>query len=317
VSVNWEVVGKVEVFANSSSSLASGTLTFAPGETLKTISAPVTNPGFYGLIRVALSDPVNAEVTGEAWYFKPLTPNPNVIRRASAGWRYREARSEPPPNWKQLNFDDSSATGLEWLPCILPAGFGVSGVTFGTAVTPGSSTDRTRAFYYRKRFTVASLSEVRSLTFRIRRDDAAAVWLNNEATPSVISADGTFNPPYTYAMSSTTNAVPNSTNTGSYQTFSVPASRLVAGENIIAVEVHQSSLTSSDLIFDCELVADYAPPFELYLIEGGSGPALYWAEPNAILETTTDFGSWSSVPGAFSPLPLDLSVAKKFYRLRK
>jgi hypothetical protein len=143
------------------------------------------------------------------------------------------------------------------------------------------------------------------------------VWLNNEATPSVASADGTFNPPYTYAMSGTANAVPNSTNTANYLTFSIPASKLVAGENVLAIELHQSSLTSSDLILDCELIASYAAPFELYLTRGSSRPLLYWPDPETTLEESNDLATWTTVPGAQSPLSLELPVPKKFFRLRK
>src|SRR6185369_13228797 len=104
---------------------------FTPGETLKTINAPVANPGSYGLIHVGLTNPVNAEVTGEAWYFHLPATTTNLISLASSGWRYRETRSEPPATWKQLAFDDSSVAATEWLPATLPAGFGVAGVAFG------------------------------------------------------------------------------------------------------------------------------------------------------------------------------------------
>lgn len=317
VTVNWSVIAKVDAFGDGSAVLASGDLTFAPGETLKTITAPIANPGSYGLIRVALSNAVNAEVTGEAWYFLSPTPDPTLVSLASGGWRYRETPSEPPATWKQPGFDDSSAAATEWLPCTLPAGFGVSGVTFGTSVAPGSSSDRTRAYYFRKRFTVPAGAPMADVTFRIRRDDAAAVWLNGEAVPSVISADGTFNPPYTYAMTGTAGAVPNSNNTSSYLSYSIPPSKLIAGENVIAIEVHQTSLTSSDLILDCELAADYQPPFSLRATRAGGNPLLYWADPDAVLEVTTDFSGWQPFPGARSPLLLDLSGGRKFFRLRK
>jgi hypothetical protein len=236
-----------------------------------------------------------------------------VIARGSSGWRFRETRSEPPPSWKQLNFDDSSASATEWLPCTLPAGFGVSGVNFGTTATRGPDNDVTRAFYFRKKFQIADPAKVTALTFRIRRDDAAVIWLNNDPTPAVVSADGTFNPPYTYAMS----GVPNSTNTGTDLVYSIPPAKLVPGTNILAIEVHQSSLNSSDLLLDCELVASFVAPFELKLTRAGGQPVLFWFDPAATLEQTTDFNLWQPVPGAFSPQPIDFSAPQRFYRLRK
>ena len=317
VSVNWSLVGKLDPFGEAQSVLARGALSFAPGETLRAITAPVADAGNYGLIHVALTDAINAEVTGDAWFLKSPTPSPNVVARAAGGWRYRETRSDPPAAWKQLAFDDSSAAATEWLACTLPAGFGTfSGVSFGTTVNGGPATDRTKTLYFRRKFQVANLSAIESLTLRIRRDDGAIVWLNNNAVPIANSADphptGTIPMPATYAT-----LAPTAADITSYHSFSVPVAKLVSGENILAIEVHQASITSSDLLLDCELIASYAAPFELHLTRAGGRPVLYWPEENATLEETTDFGAWTPIPGARSPLPLDLSVPKQFFRLRK
>jgi hypothetical protein len=86
------------------------------------------------------------------------------------------------------------------------------------------------------------------------------MWLNNEATPSVVSADGTWTAPYTYA-----NLAPNATNTGTYFEYTLPASKLVAGQNILAVQVSQSSVSSSDLLVDGELIGDPVLPLGVEL----------------------------------------------------
>jgi hypothetical protein len=318
VTVNWAVIAKSDPASATETTLASGALTFEPGQTLKTINAPIANPASFGLIHVGLTDPVNAEVTGEAWYFRSPATVVTLIPLAGSGWRYREARSEPPAAWKELNFDDSSPAATEWLAATLPAGFGVPGVTYGTTVTSGSSTDRTRAFYFRRKFNVADPSRFTTMSFRIRRDDAAAVWLNNEATPTVISADGSFNPPYTYAMTGTSGAVPNSTSTGTYFTYTLPPAKLVAGVNILAIEVHQSSLTSSDLILDCELTASDPGLFEVHISRLGTGAILYWFDDAAILDQTATLpGGWSPVVAPLSPISLDLGGPSQFFRLRR
>ncbi len=308
VTVDYSIIGKTDPLAGADTILGGGNLTFAAGETLKTISPAVASPGNYALIRVALTNPVNAEVTGEAWYFK--TSSPNLITRGASGWRYRETRSEPPATWKTLAFDD---TGAEWLPCTLPAGFGATGVV--TTVASGIATDRTKAFYFRKKFAVADPAQVSALTFIVRRDDAVVVWLNNDASPTVVSADGTFNPPYTYdATTIAANNVPNSTNTANYLTVSIPVTKLVAGQNILAIQLHQTSLTSGDIVLDCELVG---PPLQLGFGKAGGQPILYWLDPGATLESTIDFGVWTPIPGGSSPYPFGTSIPKEFFRLRK
>ena len=317
VAVNWAVLGKVDPFGPAETTLAGGSLTFAAGETLKTIAAPVASPGNYGLIHVALTNPVHAEVTGEAWYFKPpAAANPNLVARAAGGWRYRETRSDPAAAWTQLAFDD---TGAEWAAATLPAGFALStafspAVTFGTTPGYGGNTaDKTKAYYFRKKFTVTDPAQVATLTFSVRRDDGVVAWLNNDASPTVVSADGTWTAPYTYA-----NLAPNATNTGgTYISYPIPVSKLVAGQNILAVEVHQTTIGSSDLLLDCELVATYLTPLQLSMGVVGSQPVLYWFDSAAALEMTTDLSGWFPVVGGLSPVPFTTGVPKMFFRLRK
>lgn len=309
VSVVWSVLGK-SGSGGAETTLAAGTLDFAPGEMLKTITPAVSSLAAYQFVRVALSNPVNAEVTGEAWYFK--SADPTVIARGSSGWRFRETRSEPPADWKTPAFDDSSPAAGEWLPCTLPAGFGVSSATYGTALTRGPDGDVTKAFYFRRKFTIEDPSAIASLTFNVRRDDGVVMWLNNDAAATAVSASGTFNAPYSYA-----GLAPNSTDSNTYFSYNIPASKLVAGENVIAIELHQTSLTSSDAILDCELLATYNAPLELYLDSVGSQSVLYWFDSAATLEESTDLIQWSPVPGAFSPVPFNPEGTRKFFRLRK
>jgi hypothetical protein len=198
---------------------------------------------------------------GGSWRASLITPDSPFIARGSSGWRVRETRSEPPASWKQLGFDD---TGAEWANCTMPAGFALGAqftptVAWGTTLGFGGNTsDKTRAYYFRKKFNVPNPAAVSALTFRIRRDDGAILWLNNDSTPTVMAVDtgGAWNPPgapYTF-NSLAPNATGNTPGLADYATFSIPAAKLVAGENIVAIQLHQSSAGSSDLLIDAELV---------------------------------------------------------------
>ncbi len=310
VAVGWAVFGKTDPLAEAETSLASGTLTFQPGDTLETFTATVPAPGNYGLIRVALANPVNAEITGEQVYIKPTAAVSPLIALGSTGWRYRETRSEPPATWKELNFDDSSPAATEWLPATLPAGFGVTPLS--TTVASGSGTDRTKAFYFRKKINIPDPNIYSNFNIRIQRDDAAVVWINNRPTASLVSADGTFNGPYTYAQT----GVPNSSNTANVLgPIAIPSSHFVAGDNIIAIELHQSSLTSSDILINFELTP--ADPLKLNFVKSGGNPVLWWNTASDLLEYSTDLINWFPAPVTGSPVTITPSGPKEFFRLKR
>jgi hypothetical protein len=91
---------------------------------------------------------------------------------------------------------------------------------------------------------------------------------------------------------------------------------LVIGTNILAIQLHQTSLTSSDILLDCELTAAYNVPFELHITDAGSQKLLYWFDSAATLEQTVDFSAWTPVAGALSPLPFTPVGPRAFFRLR-
>jgi hypothetical protein len=170
----------------------------------------------------------------------------------------------------------------------------------------------TKAFYFRRKFTIEDPSQIASLTFNVRRDDGMVMWLNNDAAATAVSASGTFNSPYSYA-----GLAPNSSDSNTYFSHNIPVSKLVVGENTIAIELHQTSLTSSDAILDCELLATYNAPLELNLGTIGSQPVLYWFDSSATLEESTDLIQWTPAPGGTSPVQFNPEGPRRFFRLRK
>ena len=112
-----------------------------------------------------------------------------------------------------------------------------------------------------------------NLTFKLARDDGAVVWLNGREL---------------YRSNMPTNAINYltlaSVSTPDEQTFfptSLPATLLVPGTNVVAVEVHQAAADSSDLGFNLELTAyGYIPGTTQARLAGlpvsGSGLKLTW-----------------------------------------
>jgi hypothetical protein len=160
-----------------------------------------------------------------------------------ATWRYLDTGVDPGSAWRGPGFDDSS-----WASGAAQLGFGDGDEA--TVIRSGIVTA-----YFRKNFSVADPATISNLTLRVLRDDGVAVYLNgvevfrNNLPPGPLS--------YTTLALATISGAEETT---AFLTAPLDANLLVAGENIIAAEVHQVTVTSSDLSFDLELVADDAPP---------------------------------------------------------
>ena len=316
VSATWTISGATDE-SSPVLPLLTGHVTFLPGETVKTISAPMAAPAAYHKLVISLDLPQAAEVTGpDAWFLRATpTPDPLLIAKGSSGWRYRSTPSEPPTTWKAIGFDDSSAAAVEWSPATLPAGFGsISGVTFATTVPGGPSSDRTRTFYFRKSFTIEDPAKISSVTLKIRRDDGVLAWLNGATQPVANSTDGPSLPvPCSYAT-----LAPNATNTAAYHSYAIPGTMLVPGTNVLALELHQTSPTSSDVMIDVELVGTYSKPLVLYQTRIGNRHQLLWEATDAMLETSDDLGTWKNLPDATGTMEVfPLEGDGPFFRLRR
>jgi hypothetical protein len=106
------------------------------------------------------------------------------------------------------------------------------------------------------------------LHLRLLRDDGAIVYLNgNEIFRNNMPA-GAVN----YLTLAATNAV-GADETTNYISASVSASALGNGVNVLAVEIHQGSLTSSDLSFDFAMDVSFTnrPPSAVNLLEPADG----------------------------------------------
>ena len=150
-------------------------------------------------------------------------------------WSYFKGTRAPPENWKELDFDDSG-----WLR-------GQTGIGFG------DNDDRTvladmrgnyLSIFCRKTFTAEDIDEITELVIKVTVDDGFIAYLNGTQVASYNLNSSNFN------------AGAPSFGEPSLQEQSIADFRnlLVEGENILAVQVHNNSLQSSDLSFIPSLV---------------------------------------------------------------
>ncbi|MGC8888187.1 MAG: lamin tail domain-containing protein [Verrucomicrobiia bacterium] len=152
-------------------------------------------------------------------------------------WKYNQTGDLTGAGWEQPNYDDSSwASGAALLyveNAALPA-------QKNTPLTLGRLT-----YYFRKSFVFNGNPSAVSLRLYTVIDDGAVIYLNGNRIYSVWMPGGTI----TYSTFASS-AVGDATLEGP---IDLPSTYLQRGVNVIAVEVHQVSSGSSDIVFGMSL----------------------------------------------------------------
>jgi len=146
-------------------------------------------------------------------------------------------------DWKHPDYADAA-----WSSGLAPLGYRVSSNSGITTVIPygGNDSNKWRSSYYRAEFNIASVPAVPAVTIRLKRDDGAIVYINGrEAWRQNFTAG--------LVVTGTTLATGAGDDGAAFFTTTIPTTYLVNGRNVVAVEVHQNSATSSDVVFDLEL----------------------------------------------------------------
>jgi len=166
---------------------------------------------------------------------------------AGAAWKFLDDGSDQGAAWAAPGFDDAAwTTG----PAELGSGDGGEATVVGDR---GTAARRHITTYFRKTFAVADPAAFLGLTLRLLRDDGAVVYLNGAEVARDNMPKG--------AVTHTTlaRAAVGGAQETAFVSTALPPSSLVAGENTLAVEVHQASAGSSDLSFDLELAGVETP----------------------------------------------------------
>jgi hypothetical protein len=160
---------------------------------------------------------------------------------AQGEWKYNDSGANLGERWRAPEFDDTA-----WKSGVAPLGYEYP----ETATTISYGADSKNKFvtaYFRKAFTITDTKQIEGLELNARYDDGLVAYLNGV---EVVRA----NMPITSTVEFGTFA--NGSHPGSgIEVFDLAQSRelLKTGQNVLAVEVHQASKGSSDLLFDTAL----------------------------------------------------------------
>ena len=185
-----------------------------------------------------------------AWPAPGATP----LIPEGAVWKYLDNGIDQGTAWQGVAFDDS---GWSAGPAQLGYGDGdeVTIVSYGP-----DQFNKYVTTYFRHRFDLPGVVAGGDLTLRLLRDDGAVVYVNGvDVFRSNMPVGSTY-------LTLATVAVGGAEETSVFVSASLNPSVLVAGANVVAVEVHQVALTSSDLSFDLELIVEVGGTNELPVV---------------------------------------------------
>lgn len=178
--------------------------------------------------------------------FASMACSAGTLIPSASTWRWRPGTSEasvPVSGWRQLGFADS-----EFTPSAAPFWYG--DVLEGGTQIQGMQNNYS-CLFLRKTFIVADASAVGGLSMTALVDDGFVAWVNGI---EVLRVGMPGDPGSEVTRNTLAN---NATEPVSFATYALPSPGpyLLTGTNVLAVQVFQSALTSSDLGFDASLDA--------------------------------------------------------------
>ncbi|WP_114778196.1 InlB B-repeat-containing protein [Botryobacter ruber] len=154
-------------------------------------------------------------------------------------WKYQDNGTDLGVAWRAASFDDSS-----WETGNGKFGYGESGLA--TLVDYGPDSDEKYiTTYFRKDVSIADMSDYASVEGSMYCDDGLVVYVNGEEVHRYNLPDGT--------VSYNTLASGADDDGDDVHSFPISPAVFENGTNVIAVEVHQSKPSSSDIVFDMQL----------------------------------------------------------------
>jgi hypothetical protein len=165
-----------------------------------------------------------------------------ILVPTAATWKYLDNGTNQGTAWRATSFNDST-----WPSGLAQLGYGDG----DEATTVGFGPDANNKFittYFRRAFNVANASLFNALTLRLMRDDGAVVYLNGVEVWRTNMPTGTIG-----HLTPASVAIAGADESTFVQTTISP-SLLVTGTNVLAIELHQSGGTSTDISFDLQLI---------------------------------------------------------------
>lgn len=327
-TISWQTTNAATAMVNYGTTLAFGSST-PLNSTLTTNHAVIlTNLApFTGYYYQVVSTAAGNTYVSSNYVFR--TTNYVVTSRAFdiiKSWSYNTNNLDS-VNWTATNYDDSawpgSGPGLLWYDRRGTANALPQDRTrMGTTGNPSNGNYPFGSYYFRTHFNLPAPPTANGLiTLSNYVDDGAVFYFNGaeayrlrmQAAPAVI------------ANSTLATGAPCSGDATCPDVFGVSGSvltNLVAGDNVLAVQVHNYNAASPDITFGSALY--YSIPFvvrpTLNVTNINGASTLTWTRGGVTLQQSdTPNGPWTNTPGPIyaSPYTITNKVGSVFFRLIK
>ncbi|MDF7822785.1 lamin tail domain-containing protein [Pontiellaceae bacterium B12227] len=210
------------------------------------------------------------------------TASGETLIQKGAVWNYLDDGSDQGTAWSESGFNDSG-----WASGPGELGYGDGGEATVVGYGPDSENKYITTYFRHTIPAVKDAAAISSLTLNLRVDDGAVVYINgSEAARTRIL-------PGSVSYLSPADSVAGGAGETTYYPFDINPSPLVNGDNVIAVEVHQYSGTSSDMSFDMELFAH-----RFGSGGGGGGSDIILDEDTVVKARSWDGATWSALTEA-------------------
>ena len=175
----------------------------------------------------------------------PPPPVFTTLIPSDATWTYRDTGDDPGPDWMMPAYDDG---GWDSGPAELGYGDGDEATVVGYGPSDSSKYATT---HFRHPFRVNDPSRLSAIQCRVKVDDGAIFYLNGTEVARVRMQAGTV----TYQEYTTMGG-----SEYEFELIDIAATQFHPGDNLLAVEVHQKSGTSSDISMNVELMVSEITP---------------------------------------------------------
>ncbi len=171
----------------------------------------------------------------------------------SSVWRYNQSNNLDGLNWTATNYNDS---GWQSGPGLFAGGENNAAIvplvqtTVRAPDAPPAGLSSGHAYYFRTTVLVTNDLTGFTLTARMRLDDCGVIYLNGSEFSRPRMGGGSIT---NRSLGGAATGSNNDADTD--ELFTIPVSALTPGTNLIAVEVHQNSTSSSDMVWGMAIEA--------------------------------------------------------------